>query len=42
MDDERKEMSVKEQIVWYLDRLSEKHLQSVLLYVFKLFLRIQA
>ena len=38
MIDEARDMSLKEQIIWYLDRMDSRKLKSVLLYVFKLFL----
>ena len=38
MKEERKEMSIREQIEWYIERLEEKQLKAVLLYVFKQFL----
>lgn len=39
MEEERKEMSIREQIEWYLDKLDEKRLKSALRYVFNLFLK---
>ena len=42
MDEARNDMSVKEQIMWYLERLGEKQLKAVLLCVFKLFLHMKA
>lgn len=37
--EDKEEMGVTEQILWYLERLDERQLKSVLLYVFKLFLK---
>jgi len=39
VSEEQKEMSIREQIEWYLDRIKdEKRLKSALRYVFNLFL----
>ena len=37
-EEERKEMSIREQIDWYLDRMDERLLRKVLLCVFRIFL----